>query len=101
MTELEKELTIKVKRLEDDCKAYNFTQHTLQEKIKELEAEKDKAWWEGFDTCKAKAGEANVKLSDEINLLEAQIEKMKLCQNCKFEDTEYLAKPCCDCTRCL
>jgi chromosome segregation ATPase len=46
-------------------------------KIKELEVEKDKAWWEGFDTCKAKAGEANVKLSDEINLLKAQIEKMK------------------------
>lgn len=39
MTELEKELTIKVKHLEDDCKAYNFTQHTLQEKIKELEAQ--------------------------------------------------------------
>lgn len=77
MTELEKELTIKVKRLEDDCKAYNFTQHTLQEKIKQLEEEKDKAWWEGFDTCKAKAGEANVKLSDEINLLKAQIEKVK------------------------
>lgn len=42
MTELEKELTIKVKRLEDDCKAYNFTQHTLQEKIKELEAQNEK-----------------------------------------------------------
>ena len=39
MTELEKELTIKVKRLEDDCKAYNFTQHELQEKNKELEAQ--------------------------------------------------------------
>lgn len=45
--------------------------------IKELEAEKDKAWWEGFDICKAKAGEANIKLSDEINLLKAQIEKMR------------------------
>ena len=21
----------------------------------------NKAWWEGFDTCKAKAGEANLK----------------------------------------
>lgn len=42
MTELEKELTIKVKRLEDDCKAYNFTQHTLQEKIKELESQIEK-----------------------------------------------------------
>ena len=45
--------------------------------IKQLEEEKDKAWWEGFDICKAKAGEANVKLSDEITLLKAQIEKMK------------------------
>ena len=89
MTKLEKELTIKIKRLEDDCKAYNFTQHTLQEKIKELESEKDKAWWEGFDTCKAKAGEANVKLSDEITLLKAQIEKMKCCTNCKHSRTEY------------
>lgn len=33
--------------------------------------------------------------------LKEQIEKMKLCQNCKFEDTDYLEKPCCDCTRCL
>lgn len=51
MTELEEELTIKVRCLEDDCKAYNFTQHTLQEKIKELEA---------------------------LN------EKMKCCENCKY-----------------
>jgi hypothetical protein len=35
MTKLE--LIIKVKRLEADCKAYNFTQHELQEKNKELE----------------------------------------------------------------
>ena len=54
-----------------------------EKRIAELEEEKDKAWWEGFDTCKAKAGEANVKLSDEINLLKAQIEKMKNCKNCK------------------
>ena len=95
MTELEKELTIKVKRLEDDCKAYNFTQHELQEKIKELEAEKDKAWWEGFDTCKAKAGEANVKLSDELEKLKAQIEKLidfvlsktECCDVCPITDT--------------
>lgn len=68
----------------DDCK-----------KIKELEAEKDKAWWEGFDTCKAKAGEANVKLSDEITLLKAQIEKLidfvlsktECCDVCPITDT--------------
>lgn len=64
-------------------------------KIKELEAEKDKAWWEGFDTCKAKAGEANVKLSDEITLLKAQIEKLidfvlsktECCDVCPITDT--------------
>ena len=33
--------------------------------------------------------------------LEQQIEKMKLCQNCKFEDNDYMEKPCCDCIRCL
>ena len=71
MTELEKELTIKVKRLEDDCKAYNFTQHTLQEKIKELEDKLANADYqlEGRDL--------------EIKELKAQIEKMKNCKNCK------------------
>lgn len=64
-------------------------------KIKQLEEEKDKAWWEGFDTCKAKAGEANVKLSDEINLLKEQIEKLidfvlsktECCDVCPITDT--------------
>ena len=73
MTELEKELTIKVKRLEDDCKAYNFTQHTLQEKIKELEEKLANADYqlEGRDL--------------EIKELKAQIEKMKCCGNCAFQ----------------
>lgn len=62
--------------------------------IKQLEEEKDKAWWEGFDICKAKAGEANVKLSDEITLLKAQIEKMKCCYNCsKWYDGECEESP--------
>ena len=38
---------------------------------------------------------------DYITDIENQIEKMKLCQNCKFEDNDFLEKPCCDCTRCL
>jgi hypothetical protein len=42
MTKLEKELTIKVKRLEDDCKTYNFTQHTLQEENKKLKEQIEK-----------------------------------------------------------
>lgn len=33
--------------------------------------------------------------------LKEQIEEMKLCQNCKFEDNDFLEKPCCDCIRCL
>jgi hypothetical protein len=37
----------------------------------------------------------------ETKALETQIEEMKLCQNCKFEDNDYLAQPCCDCSRCL
>jgi uncharacterized protein HemX len=70
MTELEKELTIKVKRLEDDCKAYNFTQHTLQEEIKELEDKLANADYqlEGRD--------------NEIRELKEKIEKMKCCYNC-------------------
>ena len=31
----------------------------------------------------------------------AQIEKMKLCQNCKFEDNDFMEEPCSACTRCL
>lgn len=46
-------------------------------------------------------GEKFRQYEDKIKELEAQIEKMKLCQNCKFEDSDYLEKPCCDCVRCL
>ena len=75
-------------------------------KIKELEAEKDKAWWEGFDTCKAKAGEANVKLSEELETerkknaeLTEQIEELKCCANCKYEEQGYMIEPCKSCNR--
>lgn len=33
--------------------------------------------------------------------LEAQIEKMKLCQNCKYESKDYMEIPCRNCIRCL
>lgn len=33
--------------------------------------------------------------------LEQQIEKMKICQNCKSEDKDYLEEPCSSCSRCL
>lgn len=67
--------------------------NALDERIdylnKRLQKEKDKSWWEGFDTCKAKAGEANVKLSEELETerkknaeLTEQIEELKCCANC-------------------
>lgn len=70
MTELEKELTIKVKRLEDDCKAYNFTQHELQETIDKLEDKLANADYqlEGRDIT--------------IKKLEAQNKELRCCANC-------------------
>ena len=96
MTELEKELTIKVKRLEDDCKAYNFTQHELQEKNKELEAQikkmseilLDLLWFEEhldsytYDCNDAQKGEL-LKPFDNARLF---LEKYK-CKKCKGEGT--------------
>ena len=37
----------------------------------------------------------------EIAELKVQIEKMKCCQNCKFEDNDCIEEPCSACTRCL
>ena len=52
-----KDLTIKIDRLESACDAYNYSQRTYQEEIKELEA---------------------------------QIERMKCCENCVFfKDKKY------------
>lgn len=31
--------------------------------------------------------------------LKKQIEKMKCCQNCKFDD--FMEEPCCNCSRCF
>lgn len=61
----------------------------MQDEIKDLEWQlreviKDNDWYQ-----------------EENEQLKTQMEKMKLCQNCKFEDNDYLEKPCCDCTRCL
>jgi hypothetical protein len=41
------------------------------------------------------------KQQERITELEAQIEKMKLCQNCKFEDNDFMEEPCRNCSRCL
>lgn len=57
LREENKELTLKVGRLESDCDAYNYSQRTYQEEIVELEA---------------------------------QIEKMKCCGNCRFSESDKL-----------
>lgn len=41
------------------------------------------------------------KYAKENAELKAQNERMKLCQNCKFEDCDYLEEPCSVCSRCL
>ena len=33
--------------------------------------------------------------------LKEQVEKMKCCQNCKFEDKDCIEEPCSVCSRCL
>lgn len=42
LKEQNKELTLKVSRLESDCDAYNYSQRTYQEEIKELKAQIEK-----------------------------------------------------------
>jgi hypothetical protein len=54
-----------------------------------------------YETLKLHDQEEIGMLNSKIAGLEAQIEKMKLCQNCKSEDNDYMEKPCCDCSRCL
>ena len=73
-----------------NCKSFS---DFLINKIAELEKEKDKAWWEGFDTCKAKSGEANIKLNDELEKLKKQLEELpdKWCRN-KDDYCPHLAK---------
>lgn len=42
-----------------------------------------------------------IRQEKQIKELKAQIEKMKRCQNCKFEDNNYTEEPCRSCKRCL
>lgn len=41
------------------------------------------------------------ELEKENTELETQIEKMKLCQNCRFESYDDMEEPCCNCSRLL
>ena len=45
--------------------------------------------------------DGNIEKHNKIVELQEQIEKMKLCQNCKFEDNDFMEEPCRDCSRCL
>ena len=76
LQEENKELTLKVSRLKSDCDAYNYSQGTYQDEIKELKElykEADENWWNAQQTIKE---------------LQEQIEKMKNCNNCGNYYTE-------------
>ena len=83
-----KELTLKVSGLESDCDAYNYSQRTYQEEIKELKAENEQI--KNSDTLCKLIGEQKRKITD----LEAQIEKMKCCGNCAKYNSGYGETPC-------
>ena len=70
------DLTLKISRLESDCDAYNYSQRTYQEEIKELKAENEQI--KNSDTLCKLIGEQKRKITE----LEQQIEKMKCCSNC-------------------
>ena len=53
------------------------------------------------EECEIETSKAIMEMRKRIAELEAQIEKMKCCQNCKFEDNECIEEPCSACTRCL
>ena len=66
-----KELTLKISSLESDCDAYEYSQRTYQEEIKELKAENEQI--KNSDTLCKLIGEQKRKITE----LEQQIEKMK------------------------
>ena len=83
LQEENKELTLKISGLESDCDAYDYSQRTYQEEIKELKAENEQI--KNSDTLCKLIGEQKRKITE----LEAQIEKMKCCGNCvHFDFTE-------------
>ena len=65
-----------------DCTAPQTEVNMLSRHILELQADKG-------------------RLTDRVRELEQQIEKMKLCQNCKYEPKDYMEIPCRNCIRCL
>ena len=77
LEEQNKELILKISRLESACDAYNYSQRTYQEEIKELKAENEQI--KNSDTLCKLIGEQKRKITE----LEQQIEKMKNWCNCK------------------
>ena len=72
----------------------------------EKEAKEYADWFWGASPSMMKAlAESYIKGAEprekQIAELEAQIEKMKLCQNCKYEPNDYMEIPCRNCIRCL
>lgn len=85
------------------CATTDLFFQPLEKRISETEETIDKLqvqnnWLEG---CKLELAEHLGKANDRISELEQQIEKMKCCQNCKFEDNDCIEEPCSACTRCL
>ena len=92
LQEENKELKIKNSRLESYCDAYNYSQRTYQEEIKELKElykKADENWWNAQQTIKE---------------LKKQIGQMSNCLNCAFwkdkkynvcRDIKKLGKICC------
>lgn len=62
----------------------------------------------GYNKAKEEMQEQGLALQSDMDKtieqniqLKKQIEKMKCCQNCKFEDNDCIEEPCSACTRCL
>jgi len=100
------ELERKLEQTEKDLADYQFNYPA----IKELDQEKRLLGERCNQLLKDKGNltdELDERTKDLLNAnhrigqLEQQIEQMKICWNCKFEDTDYMEKPCCECSRAL
>ena len=83
LQEENKELNLKISRLESYCDAYEYSQRTYQEEIKELEGQVTRA----FEVLEGKRKRIE-ELEAQIEELKKQKEKMKNCNNCGNYYTE-------------
>lgn len=102
---LEENKDIYKKMADLDTALEDCTESLTDARIKIKELEKENA--ELKDKLSNLASVAEVRLANwqkyekENEELRAKIEKMKCCQNCKFEDNDCIEEPCSACTRCL